>query len=101
MIHFDIAEVQLPPSTPGPLSVFPSNFLSPSHGNNSLTKSNVGSSMMGDTKDDTSVSSSAKSDSSKSGAFTNCLTYKSIDYYLIAFTVLIVFKINSIVLIKT
>lgn len=90
-------EVALPSTPVYPLSEWPTSFLSPNQRNNSQNKPNMGSSMMGDNKDDPNVSSSAKSDSSKSGAFGH---NSVVNYYLIAITVLIVFQIKTS-LIKT
>ncbi|CAG2171247.1 unnamed protein product [Oppiella nova] len=58
-------EVALPVNQELSPSVWPPGFLSPSHRNNSsLMRSNVGSSMMGDTKHDTSSSSATSVSSS-------------------------------------
>jgi hypothetical protein len=52
--------------------------------------------MMGDTKNhDSSLSSSAKSDSSKSGAFHNSLN-KNDSYFIAIVTILIIMKTHSI-----
>ncbi|CAG2117507.1 unnamed protein product, partial [Medioppia subpectinata] len=83
-------------------SVWPPGFLSPSHRNNSLMRSNMGSSMMGDnTKqhDTQSVSSSAaKSDSSKSSANHNLLN-RLIPYMTTTFVILVMeSNLNSLLM---